>query len=291
MHADEVDIDVSLVSALIAAQCPQWNDLPLREIPSAGTEHTLYRLGHDKVVRMLRNGGALDQAERDSRWLPFLAPQLPLATSMPLAHGAPGLGYPYPWSVYQWLDGTNPTTCSPESAFALASYLQALHRIDTTGAPPARGRGGPLAPRDPDVREAIAALDGTIDTHAATEAWESALAAPEWDGPPLWIHGDLHAGNMLEHNGKLSAVIDYGCLCAGDPANDLMVAWTFLSTDTREVFRAALPFDDADWERGRGWALSMALIALPYYRFTNPVLAGISSRTIEQVLYPTARTR
>jgi aminoglycoside phosphotransferase (APT) family kinase protein len=127
-------------------------------------------------------------------------------------------------------------------------------------------------------------LHGTLDTDAVTAAWEAALQTPVWHGSPVWIHGDLQSGNLLSVQGKLSAVIDFGCLGVGDPACDLIVAWNLLSTETRDVFRAALGGDDATWARGRGWALSVGLIALPYYQNTNPVLAGIARYAIGEVL-------
>ncbi len=123
-----------------------------------------------------------------------------------------------------------------------------------------------------------------LDTGAVTAAWDAALQAPAWDGPPVWIHGDLQSLNLLVQQGRISAVIDFGCLGVGDPACDLIVAWNLLSAETRDVLRAALPVDDATWARGRGWALSVGLIALPYYQSTNPVLAGIARRAIAEVL-------
>jgi aminoglycoside phosphotransferase (APT) family kinase protein len=163
-----------------------------------------------------------------------------------------------------------------------------LQRVDSAGGPPPGSsnsfRGVPLAARDAETRAAISSLADTIDVGAATAAWERSLETPAWDGPPVWIHGDLQSGNLLCARGRLSAVIDFGCLGVGDPACDVMVAWTYLSAATRDAFRAALPVDDATWERGRGWALSTALIAVPYYRVTNPVLAGIGRRAIDEVL-------
>jgi aminoglycoside phosphotransferase (APT) family kinase protein len=145
-------------------------------------------------------------------------------------------------------------------------------------------RGVPLSTRDAETRAAIASLDGMLDIVAVTAAWDAALQAPAWQGPPVWIHGDLSPLNLLVQRGRLSAVIDFGCLGVGDPACDLQVAWNLLSAQTRDVFRAALQVDDATWARGRGWALSVGLIALPYYQSTNPVLAGIARRAIEEVL-------
>jgi aminoglycoside phosphotransferase (APT) family kinase protein len=163
-----------------------------------------------------------------------------------------------------------------------------LQRIDPAGGPPPgthnSERGVPLALRDRGTRDAIAAVRDTYDPNALTAAWEEALAAPVWHGRPVWLHGDLLASNLLAVEGRLSAVIDFGCLGVGDPACDVMPAWSYLSAETRHAFRAALPVDDATWARGRGWALSFGLVALPYYETTNPVLAGIARHAIDEVL-------
>jgi aminoglycoside phosphotransferase (APT) family kinase protein len=206
--------------------------------------------------------------------------------------GKPGEGYPWHWSVCRWLDGENATIERlgdlRQAALDLARFITALQQIDPEGGPPPGPynsfRGVPLAMRDAQTRAAIATLHGVLDTGAVTEVWESALQAPAWQGPPLWIHGDLQSGNLLAQLGRLSAVIDFGCLGVGDPACDLSVAWNLLTVETRAVFRAALQVDDAAWARGRGWALSVGLIALPYYQSTNPVLAGISRRAIDEAL-------
>jgi aminoglycoside phosphotransferase (APT) family kinase protein len=292
MHADEVDTDVSLVGRLLAAQFPPWADLPIRPVPSAGTDNALYRLGDDMVVRLPRLLVAIGQVDKEHRWLPRLAPLLPLAIPVPLGQGAPGEGYPWHWSVYRWLAGENATierlAAPRQAATELGQFIAALQRIDPTGGPPPGAhnsfRGVPLEMRDPETRAAIATLHGTLDAGALTAAWEAALQAPAWRGPPVWIHGDLQSGNLLAQHGRLRAVIDFGCLGVGDPACDLQVAWNLLSAETRHVFRAALAVDDATWARGRGWALSVGLVALPYYQSTNPVLAGISRRAIAQAL-------
>jgi aminoglycoside phosphotransferase (APT) family kinase protein len=292
MHADEVDTSVSLVRRLLAAQFPQWSDLPIEPVRSAGTDNALYRLGDDMVVRLPRIPGATGQVDKEYQWLPRLARQLPLAIPVPLAKGTPGEGYPWHWSVYRWLAGENATieriADARQAATALAQFIATLQRIDTTGGPPPgphnSSRGVPLEMRDRETRAVIATLHGTLDTDAVTAAWEAALQAPAWPGPPVWIHGDLQSGNLLARRGRLSAVIDFGCLGLGDPACDLMVAWNLLTTETRGVFRAALSVDDATWARGRGWALSVGLIALPYYQTTNPVLAGISRRAIAEAV-------
>ena len=292
MHVDEVEIDAALVRRLLLGQFPRWAELPIAAVSSAGTDNAIYRLGEDLAVRLPRRREAAGQIDKEHRWLPRLAPQLPLAIPIPVELGEPAVGYPYPWSVCRWLEGEDavvePITDLFGAAVDLARFVVALHAIDSSDGPSPgthnSQRGVPLAQRDAQVRAAIASLHGILDTDAATGAWEAALRAPVWDSPPVWLHGDLHPGNLLVRHGRLSAVIDFGCLGVGDPACDLMVAWTLLTGEAREKFRGGLAVDDAAWARGRGWALSFALIALPYYLETNPVLVGIARRTIDEVL-------
>jgi aminoglycoside phosphotransferase (APT) family kinase protein len=293
LHPDELSIDVPLVRRLLEGQFPDWADLALEPFDSAGSDNALYRLGDDMVVRLpLRAGRTVDSLDKEFEWLPRLAPLLPLEIPLPLAMGMPGEGYPCRWSIYRWLDGE---TATPEliaderrAALDLAAFLGALQRIDTAGAPSAGEhnffRGVPLMGRDTAVREAIAALEGELDARAVTSAWEAAARAPDWEGPPVWIHGDFGDGNLLARRGRFSGVIDWGGVAVADPACDLIAAWSFLGPDARELFRATLGVDDAAWARGRGWALSVALIAIPYYRTTNPVRVAYSWHRIRQVL-------
>jgi aminoglycoside phosphotransferase (APT) family kinase protein len=282
------------VRRLLAAQFPEWAGLPLEAVASAGTDNALYRLGDELVVRLPRIDWAIAQIEREARWLAHLAPHLPLEIPVPLAVGEPGEGYPWHWSVNPWFEGENATidrvSNQAQMARDLAAFIAALQQIDTTGGPlagtPNVSRGVPVAQRDTSTRTALRDLDtlNLIDIRPATEVWEIALAAPVWDRPPVWFHGDLHSGNLLALDGRLSAVIDFGCLGVGDPAVDLLPAWTLLSADSREIFRTALQVDDATWARGRGWALAFAAGALSYYHETNPFLAGISRYAIGQIL-------
>ena len=186
---------------------------------------------------------------------------------MPLAKGVPDEAYPWPWSVYRWLDGqpvaTERIADLDQFACSLAGFLAALHRIDATNAPPAGQhnfhRGGQLEVYDGETRAALAALRGHIDTVAAEQVWAAALGS-RWQRPPVWVHGDVACGNLLVANGKLCAVIDFGSSAVGDPACDLVIAWTEFSGESREAFRTALSLDDDTWSRARGWALWKALI-------------------------------
>jgi aminoglycoside phosphotransferase (APT) family kinase protein len=299
MHEDEQPIDADLVRRLLAAQFSEWAELPLRRVESAGTDNALYRLGENMVVRLPRIDWAISQIEHEYRWLPKLAPHLPLKIPVPLAMGEPGEDYPWHWSVNPWFDGQNANldrvSDPAQMARDLAAFITALRQIDTTGGPlagtPNVSRGVPVARRDTSTRTALRNLEtlNLIDIRPATEVWEIALAAPAWDQLPVWFHGDLHSGNLLALDGRLSAVIDFGCLGVGDPAVDLLPAWNLLTADSREVFRTALQVDDATWARGRGWALSFAAGALSYYHETNPFLAGISRYAIDQILADYAR--
>jgi aminoglycoside phosphotransferase (APT) family kinase protein len=292
MHADEVATDADLIRRLLAAQFPDWAELPIAPVASAGTDNALYRLGDDLAVRMPRIHWAVGQVEKEARWLPELAPRLPLAIPAPLAVGEPGEGYPWRWGVYRWLvgDAVQPDRIDDPVSLArdLGRFVRALHAIDASGGPAPdshnSGRGRPLIDRDDSTRTALESLRDEIDVEAATALWDAALAAPAWNRLPVWVHGDLQAGNLLATGGRLSAVIDFGCLGAGDPAVDLLPAWNLFSGEAREAFRAELNVDDATWARGQGWALSVAAIALPYYRDSNPMLADSSRRVFAALL-------
>ncbi|TDD44571.1 aminoglycoside phosphotransferase family protein [Nonomuraea terrae] len=287
MHAGEAVIETGLVRRLLTAQFPQWADLPIEPCPSPGTVNAVFRLGDDLSVRLPRVEWGVADVGKEQSWLARLAPLLPVPIPEVLGAGAPGEGFPWPWSVCRWIDGENPEegqVADPEGLAAdLAAFVAAFRRIDLPDAPPAY-RGGPLANLDAGTRKAIVELDGLIDTAAATEAWESALRAPVWDGPPVWVHADLMPGNLLVAGGRLTGVIDFATAGVGDPACDLIVAWNLLPPRGREVFRTALGADDAMWERGRGRALSIALIALPYYQETNPAFAANARHVIDAVL-------
>jgi aminoglycoside phosphotransferase (APT) family kinase protein len=289
MHADEIETDAPLVRRLLAGQFPQWAALPITPVASYGTDHAIYRLGDHLAARLPRIGWATRQAALEAQWLPRLAPHLPLALPAQLAMGHPAEGYPFDWSIYIWLPGDNANDTLDDleqAAVDLAAFIKALRRIDTTGAYPRlpHARGGPLAESDEQVRRSIAQLGDRVDGAAALRAWEESLDAPAWDGPEVWVHGDLLPGNLLVVDGRLSAVIDWGGLNVGDPACDLQPAWNVFAGASRERFRAELETDDASWLRGRGWALAQAVSALPYYWDTNPGMIRQASHALAQVL-------
>jgi len=292
MHADEADIDAQLVHRLLSAQFPSFAHIPLAPVTTSGTDPALFRLGGNMVVRMPRIHWATEQADMERRRLPRLAPHLPLAVPEQLAMGEPGEGYPWRWAIYRWLEGEsaidNSAADTVQTAIGLAQFIHALQAADPTGGLVADvasgGRGAPLAARDADTRDAITRSHDLIDSDAVTLAWEAALTAPVYGGPPVWIHGDLEPGNLLLRDGRLSAVIDFCCLCLGDPAVDLIPAWSIFTGEARAAFRSGLDVDDAAWARGKGWALSTAIIALPYYVNTNPFMAANARRKLAAVL-------
>ncbi|MFI7363713.1 aminoglycoside phosphotransferase family protein [Streptomyces sp. NPDC050149] len=287
MHADEPVTDAALVRRLIAAQFPRWAGLPATRVGASGTANAMYRLGDDLVVRLPRTAGSADDIATEHHWLPRLGRRLPVAIPVPLGAGVPGEGYPHPWSVYGWLDGTCPTVGDTAEAAPLArdlaGFVTALHRIDPADGFPSY-RSEPLAARNSAVRKALADLATEIDTAAAAEIWETALRAPAPTGPPVWIHADLQPGNMLTADRRLTAVIDFGCLGLGDAAVDLIAAWYVLPAGARDTFRAAAEADDAAWARGIGWALSIALMELQYYRETNAFMADTARHVIAEIL-------
>jgi aminoglycoside phosphotransferase (APT) family kinase protein len=271
MHTDELAIDESLVRRLLTGQFPEWAELPLRRIEPAGTVNAIYRLGDDLSVRLARRAGPTEPDGAEHEWLPKLSPLLPLEIPVPIARGRPTGEYPWFWDVVTWVEGASVPVEQIDAVRAardLAAFVEALQRVDPTGAPP--GRGIPLTERDPEIRQWLARFDGDAEV---TDAWERALAAPPWDGPPVWHHGDLDARNWLVRGGRITGVIDWGCMGVGDPACDIMVAWKLGSQAACDAFRDALEVDEATWERARGWVVSQAVAALAYYTpTTNPTL-------------------
>ena len=270
-HENELPVDDGLVRRLLRAQFPHWAGLELRLVAEQGTDHTLFRLGEDMVVRMPIMEYANKQALRQAKWVPFLAPQVPFALPVPIALGEPAEGYPVHWSIVSWIDGERATTDNIDAVPAardLAHFIKALQACDPTGGPEAGAetglRGLSLRPWDKHVREWIAKSDGVFDLGPAIAAWDEMLEAPEWDRPGVWFHGDL-AGNLIAKDGRLVGAIDSG-YGVGDPACDLMPGWALFRGEARQVFFEEVGLDDATRIRARGWALGPAFIGLTYYK-------------------------
>jgi len=283
MHTDEIELDEAFVRRLIAAQFPDWADLPLRRVEPSGTVNAVFRLGAELSVRLPRLNGPTTPGGKEFEWLPKLAPLLPMDVPVPIAQGRPSDDYPWFWEVHTWVDGdTVPVEEIDEvqAARDLAGLIKTMQQLDPAGAPP--GRGIPLAERDESVRHWLARFDGDP---AVTAAWERALAAPPWDGRPVWHHGDLDMRNWVVRDGRISGVIDWGAMGVGDPACDVMVAWKLHSPQACDAFRDALPTDDATWERARGWVVSQAVAILAYYTpENNPTLLHEAESWLELAL-------
>jgi aminoglycoside phosphotransferase (APT) family kinase protein len=275
MNHKRLVIEESFVRRLIATQFPQWEDLPIRAVALSGWDNKTFHLGDHMLVRMPSGAEYALQVEKEQHWLPKLAHDLPLPIPVPVAIGEPMDGYPWKWSIYHWLEGETAASGHiadlTQFAVDLAKFLKALQSIDSTNGPlpglHSFYRGGSLMTYDAEVKQALIALEGKIDIKTATAIWETALKT-SWSKKPVWVHGDVSAGNLLVQKGQLSAVIDFGQLAVGDPACDLMIAWTLFKGKSREAFRNALPLDQGTWARGRAWALWKSLVVAS--NFTNP---------------------
>jgi aminoglycoside phosphotransferase (APT) family kinase protein len=267
-HQDgRAGIDAALVRRLIAQQFPQWADLPVTPVKIDGWDNRTYRLGSGLTARLPTHTSYVAAVDKEHQWLPVLGPQLPVEIPEAVAKGAPGEGYPYPWAIRRWIPGETATVETiadlDEFARSVAAFILALQGIDATGGPLAGAhsfhRGAPPGYYHDETLKALAVLAGAIDTDLAREVWDAALAT-SWDGPPVWFHGDIANGNLLVQDGHLSAVIDFGTSGVGDPACDLVIAYTFFSGSSRAAFRDAVDHDPGTWARARGWALWKALI-------------------------------
>ena len=296
MPAAEVEVSAELVRRLLADQHPDLARLPV-EFLANGWDNELYRVGDRLVARLPRRGPAAEIIRNEQRWLPQLAPRLPLPIPSPERIGRPGRGYPYAWSVVPYLPGV-PAAEAPfdpaEAAAAVGGFLGALHVPAPSDAPANPFRGVPLADRAGSFAANLALLTGQagqdqVGRDAVLRGWDAALAAPGYDGPPVWLHGDLHPANVLVSDGQVSGVIDFGDITAGDPAVDLSVAWMLLPPDGHASFWSAYQAavgtgsDDALRARAKGWALNLGIVFLAHSA-DNPELREIGRRTLSAVL-------
>ena len=272
-------IDAALVRRLLAEQFPQWRDLPVRPVEADGWDNRTYRLGSELSVRLPTADGYVPGVAKENRWLPVLAPLLPLPVPEPVAHGVASATFPRPWSVRRWIDGAPAGDGIDQEQFALdlARFLVVLRAVDAEDGPVAGEhsfhRGGSLAAYDEETRACLARLE--LDDRGA---WDAALATT-WNRPDVWFHGDVAVGNLLVSQGRLAAVIDFGTCGVGDPACDLVIAWTFLDTPARLIFRREVDLDEDTWARARGWALWKALLGL-----RGDPDSAVDHRTVARVL-------
>lgn len=283
----ELEVDEGLVREMLRQQHPDLARLDLRPL-AAGWDNLLFRLGEELVVRLPRRAlGALLMAN-ELAWLPTLAAGLPLPTSAPVRVGAPQEGYPWEWEIVRWFPGDTAEASAPEdldaAAQVLGEFLAALHQPAPEDAPRSAFRGTPLAQRAPFVHQDLDDLGNVVDRTALLALWDVLAGTPEWGHPPVWLHGDVHPLNLIVDQGALSAVVDFGDLCQGDPASDLAVAWMLFPPGPRNCFQQAAggsdPVDDDTWERARAWAIALgAALATGDER-----VSGIGHRTLRAVL-------
>jgi aminoglycoside phosphotransferase (APT) family kinase protein len=289
MHADEVDIDADLVRRLVDTQFPQWARLPLTAFASSGTVNAIYRLGADMYVRLPLLEQWARELKVEAKWLPRMRPHIPLEIPEPLGWGVPAEGYPFAWAIYRWIEGEpwdlDRVRDERESAADLARFVRALHGVDTTGVEPVDTQFDIplLTALDDWIRQSIELSRDMIDADALSAAWDAALELPAFDGPYVWVHGDLGADNVLVRNGRLNAVIDWGAVHVGDAARDLAGLWGMFSREGRSAFREAAAVDDATWARAWAWAIK-PVGGIHYYRDTNPSHVQDCLTTVDAVL-------
>ena len=289
LHRDEFSIDPDLVRSLLTQQFPHWADLPLTQLRTAGTVNLMFRLGEDKVVRLPRTKDFADGPRREAMCLPRFADRLPLQVPRFLALGEPMEDYPSHWSILDWIEGTTADSASlpnlDEAAIALAAFVLALRRIPIDGAPrDGSYRAFGLAKVDPGMQRWAADLPDDIDRTSVLRVWDRCLALGERGGPPTWLHSDLRGDNLIARDGDLTAVIDWEGCTVGDPSADYLAAWWLFDAPSRDTFRSALEADPSDWMRAKGWALFMAVAAIPYYADTNPAFVAQARTAIAEVL-------
>jgi aminoglycoside phosphotransferase (APT) family kinase protein len=286
MHKGEIDIDVTLVKQLLTGQFPYLAERSITVVRSTGTVNAIYRLGDEFCVRLPRLEEWAVSIDNEWIWLPILAPHISLNIPKPFALGKPTDEYPYPWAIYEWIKGfpyqDDLISDERQIAYDLANFILELRRVDSLGAP--HGGRDPLIDLDVITRSAIESSKEVIDTKAVSAVWKNCLEAPPWDGKSVWIHGDLLKSNFLVQGGHLRAILDFGGVGIGDPAADIVPAWSVFNLAGREIFRRALDVDDDTWRRARGYALHQALMIIPYYPKTNPDFVAMAKRTVEEIL-------
>lgn len=294
-----VEINSELVRKLIKSQFPQWSNLPIHPVKKSGNDNRTFRLGNEMSVRIPSKDCYEPQVEKGRLWLPRLKPHISLPISVPLAKGEPGEGYPWVWSVCQWVEGDTANTENIKDmnqfAIDLAQFLRELQSIETIDGPLAGKhnfyRGGLLSVYDEETRTAIANTRNMFDSNTLSEIWNRTLKS-EWRNKPVWVHGDIAPGNLLvDGEGKLCGVIDFGILGVGDPSCDLAMAWTFFDDESREVFKNSIALDEETWERGRGWALWKTLITYDTFYKKNIEISLEMGKIIDIIINDFSSTK
>lgn len=263
--AAEIEIDEPLVRRMLADQAPRFADLLLEPFAS-GWDNTIFALGSDHLVRLPHRELSVDLVRHEHRWLPALAARLPIAIPVPVVLGQPSADFPWPWSIVECVAGADAIATPPEAKAAvrlMAQFFSAMHVPAPADAPLNPWRGGPIGERHEITQKRFDRLDSWLDGRADADRlrllWQKAIEADAYAGPPVWIHGDVHPGNVIVRDGHIVSVIDFGDLTSGDPATDLGSAWMFFDGADRLELRRLLDIDEATWCRARGWALSVAL--------------------------------
>ena len=285
--AAEAAIDVSLVASLLKDQFPHLANLQLQPIGN-GWDNVVMRLGPELLVRLPRRRAAVPLVEHEQRWLPQLARRLPIAVPSPLHAGRPSTAFPWPWSISPWLPGQTADVASPDAgeAVALGRFLAALHQPAPTDAPCNPVRGVPLSLRAAAVKERIGRLQvrSALPRHVlshAQDVWLRGLLAGPSRGAARWLHGDLHPGNVLTAQGRITGIIDWGDLCGGDVATDLAAFWMLF--DARAIQQGLAAYaraDAATIARAKGWAVFFGVTLLDAGLSDAPKHAAVGKRTL-----------
>lgn len=261
-----MDITVDLAKKLIFEQFPQWSHLEIKPVKNSGHDNRTFHLGNDLTIRLPSGKEYEPQIQKEAKWLPVLAQHLSLPITAPVAKGKPTPEYPLAWSINRWLVGETVTHTNVDLqkfAIELARFLKELEAINAENGPQAGAhnfyRGGDLAVYIEEFEQALTQLPAGPQRNHYQDIWTTALAT-KWEKKTVWVHGDIAVGNLLVNDGHLSGVIDFGILGTGDPACDLVMAWTFFDSKSRKAFKEEMGLDDTTWQRGKGWALWKALI-------------------------------
>ncbi|KAA6336148.1 Bifunctional AAC/APH [termite gut metagenome] len=287
LHKGELEINERIVKILINEQFPGFNNLLIKQIPSIGTVNVLFKLGDEYIIRLPRLKEWEESILKERTILSYLAPFLTIRIPEPVASGNPTSLYPAKWAIYRWIEGdifeNSKKVNEYELARDLANFIMELHSIGLLPDAPRAGRK-PLKELNDVTYTAINAIKTEINHIKTIEIWKKLLQTPVWDNKPVWIHADLLKANILINSGRLNAIIDFGSAGTGDPAFDIIPAWTILKSGSRELFRELLDVDDNTWRRASGYALHQALLIIPYYQKTNPMFVRQALETINEII-------